>query len=365
MTVVNAMPNSFTQLTTIAQWEKLMLGMGIVDGVAGQPSSGDLKVTLNSGARTAIAAPGYAFIRGQIWGCDAPVATAIPAASASPRIDLLVLRLDRQATTAVTIVQPVVITGTPSATPAPPAMLSTTRYQDILLGQWQSNADASFTGLIDARKFSGSPVEIFSSTYRPTPSRLTFGFESNTGKLLAWNGSSWKYLTAPFAQVTAIRNADFGLPAIGSIQEILSVPFSTDGLTDIEISVEIPGIYRSRGTIPSITVKGTVGSGANVVSNAGGNPVTVPDNPPFSSAHITVWLDSTQLCQKYMGISGDVGDSVAESGCSFNYRTSTTAGNRPSAGAHTVHLKANKSQGDVIVTLKAGPIQLQVSPVYQ
>jgi hypothetical protein len=261
MTVQNAMPNSYQQLTTIAQWEELMLTMGIADGVASQPSAGDLKVTLNSGARTAVAAAGYAVIRGQLWGADASVSTAIPAASGSNRIDKLVLRLDRQATTAATVVQPVVITGTPSATPASPAILSTTRYQDILLAQWQSNSDSSLTALIDARQFAGTPVYIFTATSRPTPAKPAIGVETSSNSIMIWNGSAWNYI--PVVQVAtttgsqnitgtsqnAITGLSIAVAAGQSVEFRAFVPYVGKSTQDAYLTMSGPATAAFRAKI--------------------------------------------------------------------------------------------------------------------
>jgi hypothetical protein len=58
-----------------------------------------------------------------IDGRRTPRCTSIPAASGSDRsYDLLVLRHNRSAGSAAAVVQPVVITGTPAASPSPPSI---------------------------------------------------------------------------------------------------------------------------------------------------------------------------------------------------------------------------------------------------
>jgi len=82
------------------------------------------------------------------------VSTPIPVASAQNRIDRLVLRLNRGASTSPTVVQPVVITGTPSGSPIEPPLVQTpTGLYDIPVCSWTSTSAGALTGLVDERQY--------------------------------------------------------------------------------------------------------------------------------------------------------------------------------------------------------------------
>jgi len=102
--------------------------------------------------RNIVISAGQALIKGQLWRADAPVSTPIPAASAQNRIDRLVLRLNRGATTSPTVVQPVVITGTPSGTPVEPPLVQTTGgLWDLPVCSWTSASTGALSALTDER----------------------------------------------------------------------------------------------------------------------------------------------------------------------------------------------------------------------
>lgn len=152
MAVFDARPSAFTQMTTTAEWEYLWSAAGGLDGVD-LTYGGGLAPSLDSGGRNAVMASGNAVIKGQLWRCDAAVNTAIPAASAQNRIDRLVLRLTRGAVTSPTVVQPVVITGTPSGTPTePPLVRTTSGIYDLPISSWTSTSAGAITSLVDERQ---------------------------------------------------------------------------------------------------------------------------------------------------------------------------------------------------------------------
>jgi hypothetical protein len=154
MAVYDARPSAFTQLSTTGEWEYIHSAMGVRDGIDSSVGNA-FNPSLDTGGRNAVMADGNAVIKGQLWRCDAPVNTPIPAASAQNRIDRLVLRLTRTATTSPTVVQPVVITGTPSGTPVePPLVQTTTGIWDLPISSWTSTSAGGLTGLVDERQYS-------------------------------------------------------------------------------------------------------------------------------------------------------------------------------------------------------------------
>jgi hypothetical protein len=153
MTTYDARPSSFTQLTSTADWESLLTGMGMPDGIDAT-AGGAMAPSLDASGRNAVNAAGNVIVRGQLWRCDAPVSTPIPAASTQNRIDRLVMRLNRGATTSPTVVQPVVITGTPSGTPVEPPLVQTpTGLYDIPVCSWTSTSAGALNALLDERQF--------------------------------------------------------------------------------------------------------------------------------------------------------------------------------------------------------------------
>lgn len=154
MAVFDARPSAFTQLTTTGEWEAFMSAATIRDGVDGQ---GSLVPSLDIPGRNAVLGAGNAIVKGQLWRCDSPVSTPIPAASAQNRIDRLTLRLNRAATTAPTVVQPFIIQGTPSGSPTEPALVQTTTgIWDIPMSSWQTASSGAVSALNDERVLIGA-----------------------------------------------------------------------------------------------------------------------------------------------------------------------------------------------------------------
>jgi hypothetical protein len=114
--------------------------------------------SLDTAGRNAVLADGNAMVRGFLWRCDAPVSTPIPAASAQNRIDRLVLQLNRSAPSSPTVIQPVVVTGTPSSSPVIPTLTqNSTGIWQFPISHWTSASSGALTGLIDDRFLSNDP----------------------------------------------------------------------------------------------------------------------------------------------------------------------------------------------------------------
>lgn len=150
MVIYDARPSAFTQLSTIAEWEYFHAVSGArsaVDGPVAFLASFDVP------GRNIVATQGVAAIKGQLWRADLAFSTAIPAASAQNRLDRLVLRYNRAATTSPTVIVPTVITGTPSGSPALPSLTQTaTGIWDLPLCYWTSASSGALSGLTDDRK---------------------------------------------------------------------------------------------------------------------------------------------------------------------------------------------------------------------
>lgn len=149
MATYDSRPSPFTQLAAMSEWEYLFSAAGCKDAVDG---SGALTTTFDVPGRNIVMAAGNVAIRGQLWRCDASVSVPIPAPSASNRIDRLVLRLTRTAGTSSTVIQPFVITGTPSGTPTlPPLVKTPTGIWDFPICFWTSQSNGSLSAYSDNR----------------------------------------------------------------------------------------------------------------------------------------------------------------------------------------------------------------------
>jgi hypothetical protein len=152
MVTYDARPSAFTQLTTTADWEALLSGLGFTAGIDASVGSA-MNPSLDTGGRNAVIADGNALIKGQLWRCDAPVSTSIPAASAQNRIDRLVLRYTRGASTSPTVVAPAVVTGTPSGSPVIPSLTQTpSGIWEYPVCHWTSTSAGALQSLVDDRR---------------------------------------------------------------------------------------------------------------------------------------------------------------------------------------------------------------------
>jgi hypothetical protein len=157
MTTYDARPSAFTQLTTTSDWEALLSLIGKAPAVDASVGSA-MVPSLDTGGRNAVIADGNAVIKGMLWRCDAPVSTPIPAASAQNRIDRLVLQLNRGATSSPQVIQPLVVTGTPSGSPVIPNLVQTTSgIWQFPISHWTSTSAGAITGLVDDRMLGNDP----------------------------------------------------------------------------------------------------------------------------------------------------------------------------------------------------------------
>ena len=152
MVIYDARPSAFTQLSLVSDWEAYSSLVGIAAAIDGSVGSA-MVPSLDTGGRNAVLADGNILIKGQLWRCDAPVSVPIPSASAQNRIDRLVIRLTRGATTSATVVAPAVVTGTPAGSPTIPALTQTaTGIWEYPVSHWTSTSAGALTGLIDDRR---------------------------------------------------------------------------------------------------------------------------------------------------------------------------------------------------------------------
>jgi len=207
MATYDARPSPYTQLSQTSDWEAVFSAAGISDGIDATQSIGQMTPSLDTGGRNAVIQPGNALIKGQLWRCDAAVSTPIPVASAQNRIDRLVLQFNRGATTSPTVIQPLVVTGTPGGSPVEPPLVQTpTGIFQIPICSWTSASSGALTGLSDERQIA---IDSWHSLVIPSsPTGLT---GSARYKIVAWNilkvdfnlqwsnpqGQTWSFTNLP------------------------------------------------------------------------------------------------------------------------------------------------------------------------
>jgi len=192
----DARPSGFTALASTADWESLWSAAGAHDGIFNYTNNA-FKPTLPGGNVIQIEA-GVCMIKGQLWSSDTAYQLPIPAPSAQNRYDVIVLRFDRNSVDSAHVVQPILIQGTPAASPTPPPIQQTaTGFWDVPVAQWRVQSSGIIDSLLDRRQFSGFTVMNILSTARPIPPYRCIALEVDTGNLMQWNGSAWVIAYAP------------------------------------------------------------------------------------------------------------------------------------------------------------------------
>lgn len=190
-------------LETDDEWQT-MTRLFSTSGVDSADGGAALTATLGTSPRQVSLALGGCFVEGRYRPRQAAAdAVAIPAAAGSDRIDRVVMRLDRQAAEPEDVLKPVVITGSPAASPTAPAMLSNAQYTDIPLWQWRARSTGVLDQLRDERRFVGlthvsAPTDIgVLSTHQPgslwwqrTANRLTVKQDSGV-YIVAAEDTGW------------------------------------------------------------------------------------------------------------------------------------------------------------------------------
>lgn len=227
-----------SSITTTAQWEAFFTAVtpssGVVVGYANE-----LAGSLDASGRTARIATGAAFLRGFYKPVSSLTSTAIPAASASNRVDRLVLRLDRSAGTAANFVKPTVLTGTSGSTVPPALSTSTTGSWDLPICRWTSASSGALTGLVDERQFIGKGIARCTSTNRPmNPAAGDVAFETDTTNWMGWTGSGWVALRSDSGTVTLSLNSTYWtagsfVPTVHAINGIAYLDGSIQAKKDI------------------------------------------------------------------------------------------------------------------------------------
>lgn len=205
--------------TTETQYSQLFKRLQLT-GVAGNPTSNDLKVSANSSGMQVKVAPGFAIIRGHAYNSDVEETLTIAASATNPRRDLIVLRLDPSANSALLAVK----TGTPATSPTDPNLTQTDEgVYELPLARVTVTANAvtvSSSDVLDRRTFAGTQVGRWQSSLRPeTPEYGQLGLNTSIGFLEYWDGDAWVALRKNNDAVTAaqISSQEQALLNVGKI----------------------------------------------------------------------------------------------------------------------------------------------------
>jgi hypothetical protein len=195
-----------SQTSSESDWSHLFRYLTTMPGggIIGAPDGTALKVTGDSTGMNVKVAAGTAIVRGHMIISDAVTTVTIATASASnPRIDSIVLNLDPTANT-ITITA---VTGTAGASPVAPTLTQTDtgvwqlKLADVLVGT--SVTSIAPGNVTDARVFAGTDLGVWTTSNRPTGSTGLAGFNTSTGTLEVYNGSTWLSLALLGGTITA------------------------------------------------------------------------------------------------------------------------------------------------------------------
>lgn len=185
-------PNHNSRNVTDQEYEDLAAFFS-GDGVWGNPGSGAV-VEAGVGLTVVVKASKAASVRGHQWasGNTDFTLTVDANSSGSPRVDWVVLRLDRSTWD----VNAVVKAGTPGA--GPPVLersVSSPGVWEIPVAQVTIPDGATSVTVQRHELYIGTRIRPCTSTTRPIlPSRGEIDFELDTGRWIGWNGSTWELL---------------------------------------------------------------------------------------------------------------------------------------------------------------------------
>lgn len=225
------------------------------DGVYGTPADSAV-VTAGTGLSVRLRAGVYASVRGHAWtsGTDGDTLAISANIASSTRIDWVVLRLDRSTWT----VRAVLVGGTAGAgAPALTQDLGDTGVYEIPLARVTILAGASSVTVTRAEQYVGTRTRPCTSTTRnPHPVVGETCFETNTGVMRVWTGSSWQTVFSDSGVIDVSSPLSAWTIATGSILEARNgnvhlrlgsftrATGSLAGSTESRLPVLIPAAYR-------------------------------------------------------------------------------------------------------------------------
>ncbi|ANC31424.1 hypothetical protein [Isoptericola dokdonensis] len=179
------------QDTTESQYEALASEWQDT-GVVASFGASDLKVSADSSGMQVTVQAGRAILKGFFFDSTAAETLAIEPADTSPRIDVVVVRVD-QAADQITLA---VVQGTPAANPSVPSLADEPGgVFELELARVAVGANVvtiAAANVTERRQFVGARTGSWSSATRPrTPRRRQLGFNETTGVWECWSGTEW------------------------------------------------------------------------------------------------------------------------------------------------------------------------------
>lgn len=247
-------PAHNSRAVTDTEYEKIAARFSD-DGVWGEPA--DTAVcSAGTGLSVNVRLGVYGSVRGHAWtsGTSTVALTIAANASGSTRTDRIVLRLDRSAWT----VRAVVVQGTPGAgAPALTQQTGDTGTYEVPLATVSVPNGASSVTVTRTEQYIGSRIRPCTSTTRPVnPQRGDVVFETNTGRWVGWDGSTWGALYES-SGVVGVSSSVAGwavsvepvVEAINGTVHLRLGSFERTGAaigraTDSRLPVSIPAAYR-------------------------------------------------------------------------------------------------------------------------
>lgn len=261
------------RVVTDDDYEALTLGYA-VDGLIGSTADTYPVYADSTGRQVKVRAGKRALVRGYLWGADPSSDETIATTtntSGNPRIDRLVLRLDRTTHN----VRTALLTGTPGASPAAPALTqntSTSGMWEFPLARWQvaSGYTTIAAGDIQPEGWYTIPDGsiVWPSTvtgWAPAGSALRAGlsgFEADSGFMYRYNGTKWlrnndeqvvttdqqwlnttTYAAMSSGNVTPNRSQGLGFPVASSSRYAWELRLLYVGVNNVALAV--------RSTFPS------------------------------------------------------------------------------------------------------------------
>jgi hypothetical protein len=335
------------QLNVAATWftggtaDALAVRGGVINN-----STGSLQVVSVSGMAIKVCA-GFAVIPnsssnvngGYMTGSMTSSALTVATADATnPRIDLVVIYVDENGDdTSDSYID--IIAGTPAASPVPPSAPANA----LVLATVAVAANAtsiSSTNITDQRVYTtaaGGVVPWPSLTGIPAGHQGLIAYDVTNSRFFHNDASGADQLaTLPWQPQVASRLTNGAIPATSTTW--MSVNITTDGHTDIKVTLHWNGVYQGS----------TVG---------------------FRNIAFQTYLDSTLLDQVNLCTLPGTTAGAAYNGGTSVYCTSSSTGDTPSAGSHTVYFKFyyhnTSGSGDQpwVLANTGSPATLRVEPV--
>jgi len=181
-------PNHNARVITDDEYEKLAARF-TEDGVYGDPK-GTAVVSAGVGLQVVVRAGVEASVRGHYWtsGTADLTLTVAANASGSRRQDWIVLRLDRS-TWDVTVA---LHQGTPgSGLPSVTRQTGSTGVWEVVLGYVQIESGAASVTVVPYTQYVGTRIRPCTSSTRTAAGVGAVIYETDTGRWMGWNGTSW------------------------------------------------------------------------------------------------------------------------------------------------------------------------------